>query len=153
MYSSDDFAFTLGIQGNRLRATLENRSGRTLRIWSQTNSWGWGTFILIISTREGEEDDYTLVPKPQIWTVNYPEVVEIAPGDRQFFEVSPGEPEWDNLNIIRHLKHTSFYVCAALRIPETPEANELGVLMCQITSPPQLSHPPHRWLFPQPTST
>ena len=146
---SDEFALTLEIQGDRLEATLENRSDRTLRIWAQTNSWGWGTFILIIGTHEGDGDHYTLVPKPQIWTRNGPGVIDIDPDGHQFFEVSPGEPEWDNLDSIGHLKRASFYVRAALRIRETPEAIELGVFMGQITSPSRLSQPPHAWLFPQ----
>lgn len=149
MYSSNDFTLTLEIQGNRLKATLENRSDGTLRIWAQTNSWGWNTFILIISAHEVDEDHYTLVPKPQIWTVNLPEVIDIGPGDRQFFEVSHGEPEWSNLNSIVHLKDKSFYVHVAIHIPETPEAVEMGVFVGQITSPPKLSQPPHAWLFPQ----
>lgn len=151
MYSSEDFTLTLEIQGNRLKATLENPSDVTLRIWAQTNSWGWGTFILIISTHEVNEDHYTLVPKPQIWTRNAPVPIDIRFGDRQFFEVSPGEPEWSNLNSIGHLKNKSFYVHSAIRIPETPEAVEMGVFVGQITSPPKLSHPPHAWLFPQAT--
>lgn len=148
MYSSDDFTLTLEIQGNRLRATLENRSGGTLRIWAQTNSWGWGTFILIISAHEVDEGHYRLVPKPQRWTRNVRGVIDIGPGERQFFEVSPGKPEWDNLNCIGHLKDKPFYVRAAIRIPETPDAVELDVFMGQITSPPRLSQPPHAWLFP-----
>lgn len=148
MVALDDFTLSLEIQGARLRAMLENRSDETLRIWAQTNSWGWGTFILIISAHEVDEDYYILVPKPQIWTRNVPGIIDIGPAERQFFEVSPGEPEWDNLDSIGHLKGTSFRVRAALRIPETPEAIELGVFVGQITSPPRRSQPPHAWLFP-----
>ena len=147
MYSSENFTLALEIQGNHLRATLENRSDLTLRIWAQTNSWGWGTFVLIISAHGVDENHCTLVPKPQIWTRNVPGIIDIGSGERQFFEVSPGEPKWDNLNSFEHLKDKSFYVRAALRIPETPEAIELGVFIGQITSPPKLSRPPHSWLF------
>jgi len=148
MHPSDNIAMTLGIQETCLRAALENHSNRTLRIWARTNSWGWGTLILIVSAKEVDENHYTLVPKPQIWTVNLPGLIDIRCGESQIFEVSPGEPEWDNLDSIGHLKHASFYVRAALRIPETPEAIELGVFVGQIASSLILSEPPHGWLFP-----
>ena len=48
----DDYPLTLKIEGDRLRATLENPSDGPLRIWAQNSSWGWETFVLIISTHE-----------------------------------------------------------------------------------------------------
>lgn len=139
---------TLEIQENHLRTTLTNQSSGTVRIWEQSNSWGWGTFILIINTSDAGNDCYRLVPKPQIWTANLPRFINISPGKQQIFEVSSGKPEWDNLNSIEHLKHSSFYVRAALCIPETSEAIEFNVFIGKILSPQKLSQPPHAWLFP-----
>jgi hypothetical protein len=146
--SPGDVALTLEIEGALAWATLINHGVETLRIWELTNSWGWGTFLLIISMPEKEGDEYTLVPKPQVWTANLPTFVDISSGNRHVIEISPGEPEWDNLDKVTTLREKCFYVRAVLRIPETPEAMELGVLIGEISSQQVLSQPPHVWLFP-----
>jgi hypothetical protein len=148
MSSAAGLALTSTIEGDRLRATLENRSSSNLRIWARTNPWGWATLVLSIG-REAAAADYTLTPAPEDWTRSGPGVIDIGPGEQQVFELSRDELEWENLSSIAHLENEEFYVRAELRIPRSKEAVELGVSIGRIVGEPVLSRPPHRWLFPR----
>jgi hypothetical protein len=47
---------------------------------------------------------------------------------------------------VRHLIDQSIRVRGSLRIPQTAEAEEHGVFVGSVSSPPYESEPPHDWL-------
>lgn len=129
---------------------IENSGAEPLRVWDRSNSWGWETFVLVIARRSEPQECFTLKPKPRIWTRNGPGFVEIPPRGGHLVTMRPGNPEWDGLQCIDHLRDETLLVQGLLRILPSPEARRFNVFVGEVTSPTYVSEPPHAWLFGNP---
>lgn len=141
---------TLRILTASLEFWIENSGTEPLRVWDQSNSWGWGTVMLVIANRSEPQEGFTLEPKPRIFTRNGPGFIEIPPGGQSLVTIRPGDPEWDGLQHIDHLRDEPLLVQGLLRILPSPEAPRFNVFVGKVTSPTYVSQPPHAWLFANP---
>lgn len=139
-------AISAAIEAARLQVVLDNPSPSAQRVWSRRGSWGYSTCSLLVarSARPGEQRELTA--KPVRWTVNFPEVIEIAPGERAIFDLAPGDPEWLGLAPLEPWLDEIWEVRVRLSIPDSQEARSNGVFIGELTSPPAISNPPHGWL-------
>lgn len=142
-------ALDLSIRDTVLDISIVNHASKPARVWDRSNSWGWETLSLGIKGPPPSEDYYQLTVKPAVFTRNGPGFTEIPPaGGTQRITISAGNPQWDDIERIEHLRGDSLWVRAYLRVPPSPEAGTYGVFVGEVISPLRESRPPHRWLFP-----
>ena len=75
-----------------VRVTVQNRSDEELRIWEDTNSWGYGRISFALVSREGEL--INVRRKPQDFTENSPTWISIAPKKEYQFQVDLSDGWW-----------------------------------------------------------
>jgi hypothetical protein len=138
----------VSLRGSVLDISIINHGSEPTRIWNRSNSWGWRTLSLEIEGAPPERGCYKLSVKPASFTKNGPGFTEIpANGSHRITTISAGNPEWNGIERVEHLRDETLWARAYLRIPPSPEADTYGVFVGEVSSPQQESHPPHRWLF------
>ena len=127
---------------------VTNCSSEPTRVWDRSNSWGWETLILELRGSPAARDCYPLTVKPvSAWTRNGPGFTEIPPGGIHHIAIWAGNPEWNGIERVEHLRGDSLWIRTYLRIPPSREADTFGVFVGEVGSPERESQPPHRWLF------
>lgn len=145
--ASSPLALDVAVRGAALDILTINHSRQPMRVWDRSNSWGWETLALELGVSRRSEDCYPLTGKPIAFTRNGPGFTEIPPGGMQRVTVSAGNPEWNGIERIEHLRSQTLWVRACLRIRPSPEAETYGIFVGEVSSPRRESQPPHRWLF------
>jgi hypothetical protein len=141
---------TLEVRTAALEFWVENAGTGPLRVWDCSNSWGWGTHLLVIQPGSEPSERFLLEPQPRMWTRNGPGFIEIPPGAGHLVVLRPGDPEWSGFQDIDHLREDVILVQGLLRIPPSPEASRFNVFVGRAISSTHVSAPPHRWLFAHP---
>jgi hypothetical protein len=147
MNKSQYLTLTIQVHRESLEFEISNRGAESIRVWDRNNPWGWETLVLNISPLSQLEKSLTLRPKPRDWTRTGPVFVEIPRGGHHLVTLRPGDPEWDGLEQIKHLRDEPLRVSGLLQIPLSPEASLYNVFVGEVASPPRESEPPHVWLF------
>jgi len=147
MNKSQYLILTIHIRQESLEFAISNQGAEPIRVWDRDNPWGWETFVLEISPFSQPKENFTLRPKPRDWTRTGPVFVEIPRGGHHLVTLRPGDPEWDGLEQIEHLRGEPLRVSGSLQIPPSPEASLYDVFIGEVYSPPRESEPPHVWLF------
>ena len=147
--SEENSRLALGVfvHGAALDIMIINHSLQATPVWNRSNSWGWETLGLEIRGSPPSQECYSLTVKPCAWTRNGPGFTEIPPGGIQRITISAGNPEWNGIERIEHLRGETLWVRANLRVQPSPEAETYEVFVGEVNSPWRESQPPHRWLF------
>lgn len=135
------------VEPDQLQVVVENPSPAAVRIWSRECSWGHATYSIIVARAAQPDDERELTVKPVRWTVNVPQVIELESGDRTAFGLIADGFAWQGGASLEPWRGESWQVRVRLRIPDTPEARDHGVLVGETVSALAISFPPHAWFF------
>ena len=144
---NSQLALDVHVSHTQLDVVIKNEAPEQVRVWARSNSWGWYTLALEVAGPPPSEDYYALTVKPRAFTRNGPGFVEIPVGGTHVVTVTAGDPEWDGIDRLRHLRREPLRVRARFQVPPSPEAETHGVFVGEVSSPWQESQPPHPWLF------
>lgn len=101
------------------------------------------TLLLALS---GSEQWRELKAKPVRWTRNAPRTVNIPAGGQSEYKLRHKDPEWEGFDDVETWLNQPLQVRVRLRILETPEAADQGVVIGECLTQRCLSMPPHSWL-------
>jgi hypothetical protein len=136
----------LQIEASALRVRLQNPTDDPVRVWQLGNSWGGAAWSVQLATLDGARI-FTLRPSNRGYTRNLPRFIEVPAHGQAEVELAPSRPEWTAGEDLSPLKSTPVSVRAVLEIEPTPESERLHVACGRVESEPEVSQPPHSWLF------
>ncbi len=137
---------TLRIEASALRVRLHNPTDRPVRVWQLGNAWGGGAWSVQLATLDGARV-FTLRPSKRGYTRNLPRFIEVPAHGEADVELNPSRPEWTAGEDLSPLKEAPLSVRAVLEIVPSPEAEQHHVAVGRVESAPEVSQPPHSWLF------
>ncbi len=121
---------------------LTNRGDTSVRLWQQSNSWGWPMPRLHV------EPDHELRPAARLWTRNFPSSVEVTPQKSARYALRAGDFDPETLEPLRDRWQEPLQVQPELRCDPSAEAVEHGVWVGTLRGQQQELSPPHAWLRP-----
>ena len=136
----------LQIEASGLRVQLQNPTDAPARVWQLGNSWGGAAWSLQLATLDGARV-FTLRPSNRGYTRNLPRFIEVPAHGQVDVELTPSRPEWTSGEDLSPLKDAQVSVRAVLEIEPTPESEKHHVACGRVESEPEVSQPPHSWLF------
>jgi len=121
---------------------VTNTGSTSVRLWEQSNSWGWPMPRLVI------DDAHVLSPAPRLWTRNFPSHVELAAGESTRYELRAEDFDPATLKPLRELADQPLWVQGELTCEPSAEADEYDVWTGTLRTEKQELQPPHAWLRP-----
>jgi hypothetical protein len=110
---------------------LTNTSVKPLKIWADSNSWGYDALSFRL-TYDGRTFDAKR--PPAIFTLNFPRAITLAAGQAQVMDVYFGDPkEWMGFELPAN-GETHVSLCADFRVESSKEALEYSVWTGTISS-------------------
>jgi len=116
---------------SRFQVALTNRSGKPVKIWEDSNSWGHAALRFEIS--KGGGGKAIVRKKERDWRKNVPTFWTIEDGGRVVYEVDLGSDEWEGLPKDVHGKTVAMR--AVIEISEDEKSREFGVWTGRVASP------------------
>ena len=135
-------------QDDALVWEVTNAGTENVRLWEQSNSWGWPMPRLHVSPADGSEQ-HRLDPAPRLWTRNFPSSMELAPQESARYELRAGDFDPDTVAPVRQLAGAPLRVRGELQCEPSAEAVEHGVWIGTLRGQEQELSPPHEWLQPE----
>ena len=126
-------------EGDAVVLEARNAGDQPVRLWRQTNSWGWSMPRLSVG-------DALLKPVEKIWTRNVPDAAELAPGESARYALRAGDFDPDALAAVRDLRDRPLRVQGCLVSEPSAQAVEHRVWCGTVRSAEQDLAPPHRWM-------
>ncbi len=146
--SKHELHVSVHMQDDRIALRFANPTDTAVRIWEFHNAWGWDALALTVKSLEAPYL-FTLMKRQQMgWTKSGPSFTEIPAFGRYTQELLPREAWWESDGDVALVKDHTLLVKAVLEIPESPEAETLGVFVGRVESEWVRAQPPHHWLFP-----
>lgn len=122
---------TIALDG-KFKVIATNRSGKTLKIWEDSNSWGYAALRFEITEAGGGKA--VVRQKERDWRKNMPTFWSVADGGQVVYDVSLGSDEWEGLP--KSLKGSTVTMRAIIEILPDEQSKELGVWTGKVASPP-----------------
>lgn len=113
------------------QVVLTNRTGKPLKIWEDSNSWGYAALRFEIT--EGAGGNVVVRKKERDWRKNMPTFWAIDDGERVTYDVSLGSDEWEGLP--KGLSGATVTMRAILEILPDEQSKEFGVWTGKVASP------------------
>ena len=86
---------SLNSGADHFHVLVKNISAQPIRLWSDRYSWGYDNLTFEEIAEDGTAT--TIKKKPGEWTVNFPDWVEVKPGDTYVLDVNFAAPGiWEN---------------------------------------------------------
>jgi hypothetical protein len=136
--------------GDTLVWEVVNAGEHSVRLWRQTNSWGWSMPQLFVAPEAGSATPLHLAPAAKIWTRNTPGSVELAPHESARYEVRAGDFDPTTLSAVRDFSQRPVWVRGVLVCEPSAQAVEHGVWVGTLRGAEQELSPPHAWMRPTP---
>jgi hypothetical protein len=113
---------------------ITNISQKPQRIWEGWNSWGWYNLSFEVTDSSGGLL-YKLEHKKRKWTVNFPSIVSINPGEQFIIDVYLNKEDW-LLPFLKDKKGGDFElnIQAIYEIPENIDAKRMGIWTGKVKS-------------------
>jgi hypothetical protein len=141
-----DLSLQVRAEDDALVWEVTNAGATLVRLWEQSNSWGWEMPRLHLGSEPGGAASHCLRPAARLWTRNFPSSAEVAPGESLRYEMRAGDFDPETLEPVRQLSGQPVRVQAELRCEPSAEAVEYGVWYGTLRGPIQELAPPHPWL-------
>lgn len=109
---------------------LTNRSGATLNVWKDSNSWGHSALRFEVTDATGRT--FIMRKKERSWRKNTPSFWVVSDGESLVYDVFLAAGEWDGLS--DQSRGQSISMRAILEIREDEKSRELGVWTGQVAS-------------------
>lgn len=138
---------TIRVLRESLEFDVSNRGSESIRVWDRNNPWGWSTTIVNVAPLLQPKQSFKLCPTLRGWTKTAPIFVEIPKGGHHLITLRHRDPEWDAMELIKHLRSERLSVSGSLQVALSPEASIYDVFIGEVSSSPGESEPPHLWLF------
>lgn len=143
---SDSLTLALELASASFDFTISNRGARPVRVWDIDNSWGAESFSIEITSAVRPNWMATLRRRPQVWSANLPQYVEIPPGGTHRVTLRAADMEWSDAETLEN-DDEPLYLRGVLTGHPSPEAVEEKVFIGCLVSPPVESQPPHEWVI------
>jgi hypothetical protein len=143
---TDELSLRVYVEDDSLVLEATNAGNAEVRLWQQSNSWGWPMPRVYVDA--GGAEPHCLSPAPRVWTRNFPSSVELAPGESARYVLRAGDLDPATLEPVHHLWQEPLWVRGELRCTPSPEAGEYGVWCGTVRGPRAELPPPHEWLRP-----
>jgi len=137
---------TLSIESRRLIVSGLNVSLQEVRLWQLENSWGWNTLSLEVKSQRTNET-LLIQRRAREWTRNGPWFLRVPPAAEWQWGLDLNDGWWRIPPQVAQVREDPLEVEVILRIPRTPEAEQLGVVIGLSATPMVIATPPHTWLF------
>lgn len=126
---------------------VTNAREEPVRLWEQSNSWGWPMPRLHVDA--GGPEPHLVQPAQRLWTRNFPSSVELAPQESARYVLRGEDFDADGLEPLFGLRDRPLRVRAELRCEPSPEAVEHEVWCGRLLGRWQELAPPQDWLGEQ----
>jgi hypothetical protein len=122
---------------SHFHALVTNTSDKPVRLWTDRFSWGYDNLSFDLIGDGGEV--VRITKNPRDWTKNYPDWLELAPGETYVLNVDffsdAGKEIWDNPPVAEGAaKPKLLKLRAVYEISPDTQSKELGVWTGKITS-------------------
>jgi hypothetical protein len=117
-------------EGWHFHVILANASNKGVRIWKDSNSWGYAALSFELTDGSGKRS--RLQKKEQDWRKNTPSFWDLASGESLVYDVYLSNGEWDGL-AADMTGHTAS-MRAVLTIEEDEKSGEFGVWTGRVES-------------------
>jgi hypothetical protein len=139
--------------GDALVWEAVNAGENSVRLWRQTNSWGWSMPQLFVAPEAGSATPLRLAPAAKIWTRNTPGSVEVAPHESARYVLRAADFDPAALSGVQELWQRPVWVRGVLVCEPSAQAVEHGVWVGTLRGAEQELSPPHSWMRPPPESS
>ena len=123
--------------GDHFHVVLTNISKRPVRLWREWCSWGY--FNLSLESRDREGKTLSVSKRERDWDRNYPDWMELLPGDSTVFNVGLEPKVWMNSPIAVPAAGKTHKAVIRLRavynVRDDEDARREGVWVGRVSSP------------------
>jgi hypothetical protein len=120
-------------KGDHFHVVVTNVSEKPAKIWKEWCSWGY--FNLSLEARDAEGKVVSISKRPRGWDKNYPDPMEIAPGDHLVINVNFEPYTWPNSPLSAKSRQATIRLKAVYEIREDKYSKEMGVWTGRVSSP------------------
>lgn len=117
-------------EGSHFHVILANASGKGVRIWKDSNSWGYAGLSFELTDDSGKKS--VLHKKDRDWRKNTPSFWDLASGESLVYDVYLSNGEWDGL--AADLAGRTVRMRAVLNMEEDEKSSEFGVWTGRVAS-------------------
>jgi hypothetical protein len=116
---------------NEFYVVLTNVAGLPQSVWESWNSWGCQTISFELTTTDGKK--YVVSKKREEFTVNYPSMLLVKPGEHQVYAIRLDE-EWETHPTLPKSDEMPITLRAIYEVTQTPEAAQYKVWTGRVES-------------------
>jgi hypothetical protein len=120
-------------KGDHFHVVVTNVSDNPAKVWKEWCSWGY--YNLSLEARDPEGKVATISKRPRGWDKNYPDPMEIAPGEHMVINVNFEPYTWPKSPLSAKSHKATIRLKAVYEIREDRHSKEMGVWTGRVSSP------------------